>query len=560
MSTKITTPTLIDLPGETLTSENTHGVILPKGTTGERPGSISVEYLVVAGGGGGGSRTGASGSGSGGGGAGGLLTSWPSGTALSVALGASIDITVGEGGIGASTPNTYTKGGDGGDSIFASITATGGGGGASGPFNGNTGGSGGGSGYSGTGGNGTIGQGNNGGSASSGSAPYAAGGGGGAGGVGGNAASSSVPGTGGAGLTIDITNASVTYAAGGDGCVWTDGGSSNESNNTGNGSDGAATAAAGNGGSGVVILRYPDTYTIVETTSVLTFTTDSTSVANTKITTFTAGTSGVIQFTPITTPSAGEFRYNTTDKLVEFYNGSTWKQIATEYISGQPSTCICNLLTTATALYQFEDNINDTCGSHNLSTFNNSAYGTGKFGKAADFNGTNASILSSSGSPEIFTNASGGTISFWCNPDNLSGNQDLVSAHNGSWSGNYGWIIRVVSSGINMYVYNTGAGNALSTNPLASSSTIPAGSWSHVAVVTEGKTTGDTIKLYINGSLSSGGSTTFSSTPNFSSTQVIELGDSHNNHWYEGLIDQLRVYPSALSDAQILQLYNEAAC
>ena len=41
--------------------------------------------------------------------------------------------------------NTYTKGSDGGDSIFASITATGGGGGASGPFGGNTGGSGGGS-------------------------------------------------------------------------------------------------------------------------------------------------------------------------------------------------------------------------------------------------------------------------------------------------------------------------------------------------------------------------------------------------------------------------------
>ena len=47
-------------------------------------------------------------------------------------------------------------------------------------------------------------------------------------------------------------------------------------------------------------------------------------------------------------PSTGEFRYNTTDKLVEFYNGSVWKQIADEYISGQPSTCVCNYPTTAT--------------------------------------------------------------------------------------------------------------------------------------------------------------------------------------------------------------------
>jgi len=41
MSTKITTPILIDLPGETLPSENTSGVVLPKGTTAERPGSVS---------------------------------------------------------------------------------------------------------------------------------------------------------------------------------------------------------------------------------------------------------------------------------------------------------------------------------------------------------------------------------------------------------------------------------------------------------------------------------------------------------------------------------------
>jgi hypothetical protein len=55
----------------------------------------------------------------------------------------------------------------------------------------------------------------------------------------------------------------------------------------------------GAGGSGVVILRYPDAYTISETTSggnVLSFTTDDTTVSGTKITTFTAG-DGTIEFT-----------------------------------------------------------------------------------------------------------------------------------------------------------------------------------------------------------------------------------------------------------------------
>jgi hypothetical protein len=52
----------------------------------------------------------------------------------------------------------------------------------------------------------------------------------------------------------------------------------------------------GNGGSGVVILKYPDTYTISNPGAGLTFTTDSANVAGYKITTFTAGT-GNIQFT-----------------------------------------------------------------------------------------------------------------------------------------------------------------------------------------------------------------------------------------------------------------------
>ena len=128
-------------------------------------------------------------------------------------------------------------------------------------------------------------------------------------------------------------------------------------------------------------------------------------------------------------PSTGEWRFNDDTDKVEYWDGINWVTIEYESI---PTTSTCNYPTTATALYQFEDNINDTCGSHNFSTFNNSAYGTGKFGRAADFNGTNATIFSSAGSPEVFTNASGGTLSFWFNADNVSGNKDMWSAPNGS--------------------------------------------------------------------------------------------------------------------------------
>jgi hypothetical protein len=61
------------------------------------------------------------------------------------------------------------------------------------------------------------------------------------------------------------------------------------------GSDTSTTYKAGGaGGSGVVILRYPDAYTISNPGGGLTFSTST--VGSDKVTTFTAGT-GNIQFT-----------------------------------------------------------------------------------------------------------------------------------------------------------------------------------------------------------------------------------------------------------------------
>jgi len=377
MSTKITTPVLIDLPGETLTSENTEGVILPKGTTAERPGNFSVDFLVIAGGGGGGGNRGA-----GGGGAGGYRTSFGSGnisgglqpveTTLSLSTNTSYNVTVGEGGSGV-TGASANHGADGDDSIFDQITSTGGGGGGGGlsaqaPGDGGSGG--GASNYAGnfyTGGTAvTPTQGFNAGDGNALGATVNQEGGVGGGGAGSASLAVSTLGVGtngGSGLSSSITGSPVLRAGGGGGSsnlssgsagTGSDGGGNGrgKSEGTGNAQDGTANTgggggahpnqtiggSSGSGGSGVVILRYSDEYTIVETTSVLTFTTDSTSVANTKITTFTAGTSGIIQFTTSSAPqpSTGEFRYNTTDKLVEFYNGTTWKQIADEYIPGQP--------------------------------------------------------------------------------------------------------------------------------------------------------------------------------------------------------------------------------
>ena len=62
--------------------------------------------------------------------------------------------------------------------------------------------------------------------------------------------------------------------------------------NTGNGGDGATDALAGNtGGSGVVILKYPDIYTISNPGGGLTYSTST--AGGFTVATFTAGTGNV---------------------------------------------------------------------------------------------------------------------------------------------------------------------------------------------------------------------------------------------------------------------------
>jgi hypothetical protein len=247
---------------------------------------IPVDYLVVAGGGAGGGYI------AGGGGAGGLRTSYgtssgggsASESTLNLIASTNYIVTVGA---GSSAPG---NGITGSNSVFSNITSLGGGGGG-GP--GTVGGSGGGGSYTQSGAAGTANQGYAGGNGQVGGSSFG-GGGGGAGGVGSSSGSGGSGTDGGAGLSISITGTAVTYATGGRGGGNTNpGGRPNEPSNTGNGGDGSYQGnGAGNGGSGIVVLRYPNTKTI---TIPATLAATTVSVGSDEVATFTAGT-GNIQF------------------------------------------------------------------------------------------------------------------------------------------------------------------------------------------------------------------------------------------------------------------------
>jgi len=306
-----TTSTTAGIPGfstKIYAGSLNDGYTLPDGDLyiwkgGDTPGAgPTVEYLVVAGGGAGGIV------GGGGGGGGGVST----GT-IAVSTGTVYAVTVGAGGTNQSTAS-YTsgvRGSAGGNSVFSSTTSTGGGGGGSYSATANSavniggsGGSGGGSSsYDGggtvatTGGAGTAGQGSNGGGGYIvGSNWVVGGGGGGASTTATSVTSSGQPTAGGAGVSSSITGSAVVYGGGGgggghagspagSGAVGAGGaggggaGGSGSSTpgtagtpNTGGGGGGSGYSGAtpytsGAGGSGIVVVRYPDSYSTATSTT-----------------------------------------------------------------------------------------------------------------------------------------------------------------------------------------------------------------------------------------------------------------------------------------------------
>ena len=289
--------------GDTIYNSDNGNIDFYNGTewiTGDNTFTFTVSYLVVAGGGGGATAWSSANRSGGGGGAGGYRNSYLTETSgrgsstetpLSASNNQAYNVTVGAGGTGGSG-NYFQDGTNGGDSTFNTVTSTGGGGSGDGAGR-SDGGCGAGGSYTAdaSGGQGTAGQGYDGGSRNTGSGT-SGGGGGGAGGNGANGTNSfgDKP-AGGVGLTSAITGSNVTRAVGGRG--FGTGNRENASSNTAGGGSGInGTGPAGNGGSGVVIIRYPNTKTATITAGL---TASTSNVGNDKVTTFTAGT-GTVTF------------------------------------------------------------------------------------------------------------------------------------------------------------------------------------------------------------------------------------------------------------------------
>ena len=589
--TKVTTPDLIDLPTTISSVEtNTDGVVLAKGPTA--PGSVSVEYLVVAGGGG------TSNYNSGGGGAGGLLNA-------SITMNDSITYTIviGEGGALSNNTEPLPATSNGDDSTLNGsditlVTVTGGGKGGlrssvAGAEGGDGGSGGGGGSTSSTGA--TPGAGNTpstspsqgfaGGVGADGGS-YRGGGGGGAGAAGGSSASG---GSGGVGLdmsaVINNTNAATAsvgevsggavYFAGGGGAGANSSAGSGGLGGGGNGGTGSpagqgteGTGGGGGGGSyptalnaakggrGVVILRYDATRTA--TTSGFTAEAGPYTEGDYKVLVLKQGT-GTVTFSgtptvgrPVTGGSYiledGEFRYNTTDKKVEYYDGANWFALtSTTAVPQAGTTGVCNYPTTATALYQLNDNVTNSCNNVNAVPSNIT------YSSAIKKFGTHSAIFSGSGSyittPIDFSTFTDYSVSMWIYPTATGAGTATGTGFGGTVDAgtDYGFFLSINSSNQIRFYERTGS----PVTALTSSNAVTLNTWNNIVAIRDGSTN----YIYVNNIATSLANSTITHTSDF----IFGRAGLYASDSYTGNIDQARIFPSALTSAQVTALYEETA-
>ena len=452
-------------------------------------------------------------------------------SSLTLTAGTSYTVTIGDGGVGGYAGGANPTNGN--DSVFSTITSTGGGAGGnyrnptSSTYYAQVGGSGGGAAYTGgfsAGAAGTIGQGYQGGDdlGNSGAPAYGHGGGGGAAarGVNGGGTGS---GAGGSGLALSITGTSTTYGGGGGGGGINPypagaggsggGGAGGYGNgnpgytgaaNTGGGGGGAGkTSASGTlpgdgaaGGSGIVILRYP-------TASVASFTTTGT----------------------LNTPS-------TTDTVANN-----------------------NYPTTNSAYYKLDGDATDSSGNGNNGTASNITWQNGRFNEAALFNGSSSKIELPNSNLGI-TDASNFSISYWFNTFSATQSNQSAIWTNGSNAGaRFGSGINSSSQGGNTSVY-FGVGTSAFTYINSGTSAFAANTWVHVVCI-KSSTTG--ISLYVDNVLkaTNTGATGAASTTASGKNALGMYNTASDSLFFNGFIDQVRLFNTAISESQVADLYNE---
>ena len=122
------------------------------------------------------------------------------------------------------------------------------------------------------------------------------------------------------------------------------------------------------------------------------------------------------------------------------------------------------------------------------------------------------------------------------------------------------------ASGLNMFVYNnklystSGKGNGENYGP-TSSADVNTGDWVHCALTMSGTAIGSTLKTYVNGTLDGTHTTTILITDTYDAFRIggRYINGSYAAAWFNGSIDQVRIFNKEISASEVSKLYGNGA-
>ena len=214
---------------------------------------------------------------------------------------------------------------------------------------------------------------------------------------------------------------------------------------------------------------------------------------------------------------------------------------------------VCNYPIPATSLYQLQGpTVSDNCGNYPGTIVGGATFTSGKFGNALDL--TTSSTYAQLQTLPSSWSAGPCSLSIWVNMRTLTSGWA-----NGSYifSAKADWRLQFTSNssyGITFNKWNSTYGNN-GNNELKSA--VPSlNTWYHVVVTdNQANDATDNLKLYINGVLEDS-QIGYASPRTFSGYASIGASGEGRNG-INGQIDQLRLFPYILTQADVTKLYNE---
>ena len=223
--------------------------------------------------------------------------------------------------------------------------------------------------------------------------------------------------------------------------------------------------------------------------------------------------------------------------IAQFYNGKIddikiYKKALTE-------DEIKNETNNLVAYYPFNGNANDESENGNHGTVSGATLTTDRLGNpdsAYSFDGNDIITIAHD---DILNCSNELSISVWVKPNSL---QDAMILGKSNYTSNTNYLLRTKSTGYIAFEYKD----------FANSNSLPltAGIWNHIAVVSQAD---DSKLAYINGVLATH---TSASSPYGLVTNALTIGARPGAEFFNGSIDDLRMYNSALIESDVLNLYN----